>query len=94
MARQAPRQAWERDTRAAYLQDRADDRKAARIRREAGFSYRFDPSTGEFEWRWHVALHARNQLREGQRQRSRARLMSRTREPAVVRRAYGELPMT
>ena len=94
MARQATRRPWERDTRAAYLTDKADARRAARIRREAGFAYRFDPSTGGFEWRWHVALHARNQLREGQRQRSRARLMSRTREPAVVRRAYGELPST
>ena len=94
MARQATRQAWERDTRAAYLTDRADARKAARIRREAGFGYRFDPNEGEHVWRWHVALHARNQLREGARQRTRARLMSRTREPAVVRRAYGELPST
>ena len=94
MARQATRRPWERDTRAAYLTEMADARKAARIRREAGFSYRFDPSTGAYEWRWHVALHARNQLREGQRQHSRARLMSRTREPAVVRRAYGELLST
>ena len=93
MARQAPRQAWERDTRAAYLQEQADDRKAARIRREAGFAYRFDPTTGAYEWRWHVALHARNQLREGARQRSRARLMARTRVPLAVRRAQGDLPM-
>ena len=94
MARQATRRPWERDTRAAYLQDRAEARKAARIRREAGYAYRFNPSTGEYEWRWHVALHARNQLREGARQRTRARLMGRTREPLAVRRAYGELPTT